>query len=178
MGPRSVRPRAALAFVTFVVAIFGAISTAAAGTVCAEITIHNNTGSLYVHRGAREIRLMDIALLPVWRRRGIGGELVQALLTEAETANKSVTLHVEPGNPARCFYLRAGFHHDCPSAVFPVWRRLKRSLAYPHATQVYCTVRWRCALPHTAQRRVRCGCTSSIRHDREPLRTLKALPFG
>src|SRR5579864_7868117 len=32
--------------------------------------------------------------------------------------------------------------HDCPSAIFPVSRRLKRSLAYPHATQVYCTVRW------------------------------------
>jgi hypothetical protein len=68
--------------------------------------------------------------------------------------------------------------HDCPSAVFPVWRRLKRSLAYPHATQVYCTVRWRCALPNITRRRVRCGCTSSIRHDREPLRTLRALPFG
>jgi hypothetical protein len=38
--------------------------------------------------------------------------------------------------------------HDFPSAIFPVLRRLKRSLAYPHATQVHCTGRWPCALPH------------------------------
>jgi GNAT superfamily N-acetyltransferase len=38
-------------------------------------------GRLCVHRGAHEIRLMDIALLPAWRRRGIGVALVQALLS-------------------------------------------------------------------------------------------------
>ncbi len=58
-------------------------------------------GRFYVHRVAREIRLMDIVLLPAWRRRGIGGALVQALLQEAKAAKLPVTLHVEPGNPAR-----------------------------------------------------------------------------
>ena len=66
-------------------------------------------GRLYVHRGAQEIRLMDIALLPAWRGCGIGGAYLQALLREAQAANLPVTLHVEPGNPARRLYLRAGF---------------------------------------------------------------------
>jgi GNAT superfamily N-acetyltransferase len=78
-------------------------------------------GRLYVHRRSQEIRLMDIALLPAWRRRGNGGALVQAQLREAETANKSVTLHVESGNPARCFYLRVGFR---PAAELGLYEQL------------------------------------------------------
>ena len=66
-------------------------------------------GRLYVQRGAKEIRLMDIALLPNWRGRGIGGACLRAVLREAQAANLPVTLHVEPGNPARRLYLRAGF---------------------------------------------------------------------
>jgi GNAT superfamily N-acetyltransferase len=78
-------------------------------------------GRLYVQRGAKEIRLMDIALLPIWRRRGIGGALLQALLQEAKAAKLPVTLHVEPGNPARRIYLRAGFR---PAAELGFYERL------------------------------------------------------
>ena len=66
-------------------------------------------GRLYVHRRVREIRLMDIALLPGWRRRGIGSGLVNALLQEAKMAKLPVSLHVEATNPARRLYYRAGF---------------------------------------------------------------------
>jgi ribosomal protein S18 acetylase RimI-like enzyme len=78
-------------------------------------------GRLYVHRGAQEIRLMDIALLPAWRGRGIGGAYVQALLREAKAARLPVTLHVEPGNPARRLYLLAGFR---PAAELGFYERL------------------------------------------------------
>jgi predicted GNAT family acetyltransferase len=64
-----------------------------------------------VHRGAQEIRLMELALLPAWRGHGIGGALVQTLVQEATEASLPVTLHVEPSNPARRLYLRAGFRH-------------------------------------------------------------------
>jgi ribosomal protein S18 acetylase RimI-like enzyme len=66
-------------------------------------------GRFYVHRGAQEIRLMELALLPAWRGQGIGGALVQTLLLEATAASLPVTLHVEPSNPARRLYLRTGF---------------------------------------------------------------------
>jgi hypothetical protein len=47
-----------------------------------------------------------------------------------------------PCHPGQSHLANPVGDHDCPSAIFPVSRRLKRSLAYPHATQVYCTVRW------------------------------------
>jgi len=52
-----------------------------------------------------------------------------------------------PCHPGRSHFASPVGDHDCPSAVFPASHRLKRSLAYPHTAQVYCTVRWRCALP-------------------------------
>jgi len=67
-------------------------------------------GRFYVHRGAREIRLVDIALLPEHRGAGIGTELLRELLEEARSSGRPVTLHVEVFNPARKFYERLGFH--------------------------------------------------------------------
>lgn len=66
-------------------------------------------GRLYVHRREREIRLMDIALLPEHRGRGIGGSLLHDLMTEAAAAGKRLTIHVEEYNPARRLYERLGF---------------------------------------------------------------------
>ncbi|HKA35495.1 MAG TPA: GNAT family N-acetyltransferase [Thermoanaerobaculia bacterium] len=66
-------------------------------------------GRFYVHRGAREIRLVDIALLPEYRGAGTGTELLRELLGEARSSGRTVTLHVEVFNPARKFYERLGF---------------------------------------------------------------------
>lgn len=66
-------------------------------------------GRLYVHRREREIRLMDIALLPEHRGRGIGGSLLHDLLAEGAAAGKRVTIHVEVYNPAMRLYERLGF---------------------------------------------------------------------
>jgi hypothetical protein len=54
-----------------------------------------------------------------------------------------------PCHPGQSHLASAVGDHDCPSAVFPVSRRLKRSLAYPHAAQVYCTVRCRVPRPRS-----------------------------
>ena len=62
------------------------------------------------HYGAREIRLMDIALMPEFRRSGIGGAILKNLLQEAAQQEKTVTLHVERFNPAPRLYERLGFH--------------------------------------------------------------------
>lgn len=66
-------------------------------------------GRLYVARWEEEIRIMDIALLPEHRGRGIGTALLRALLDEAAEAGKRLSIHVELNNPARRLYERLGF---------------------------------------------------------------------
>lgn len=66
-------------------------------------------GRVYVHRGRREIRLMDIALIPAERGHGIGTALMLELMDEARDAALDITLHVEPDNPAKRLYERLGF---------------------------------------------------------------------
>lgn len=81
-------------------------------------------GRIYVHEGAQEIRLMDIAFVPEQRGQGIGTRLVTALLTYAQTRGANVTLHVEPQNPAQRLYARLGFHllEDRGMYHFLEWR--------------------------------------------------------
>lgn len=66
-------------------------------------------GRLYTMRGEREIRIVDIALLPQCRGHGIGAALLADILAEADAAGLPVTLHVERSNPVRRFYERIGF---------------------------------------------------------------------
>jgi ribosomal protein S18 acetylase RimI-like enzyme len=66
-------------------------------------------GRLYVHRRNREIRLVDITLLPEFRKGGIGTSLLRDLLAEGEAEGKPVTIHVEVFNPAMRLYERLGF---------------------------------------------------------------------
>ncbi len=66
-------------------------------------------GRLYVARWRRELRIVDVALLPEHRGRGIGGSLLRELLDEADAAGKPVSIHVERENPALGLYRRLGF---------------------------------------------------------------------
>lgn len=66
-------------------------------------------GRLYVQRWPKEIRLVDIALLPDFRGRRVGTELIRRLFSEAALDGKAVTIHVEIFNPARALYERLGF---------------------------------------------------------------------
>lgn len=66
-------------------------------------------GRLYVDCGTDEIRVLDIALLPEQRGRGVGRVLMRALQSEATSHRKPVVLHVEEYNPACRLYLRLGF---------------------------------------------------------------------
>ena len=75
-------------------------------------------GRLYVARWADEIRIMDIALLPEYRNRGIGTELLNELLEEAAGAGKRLTIHVEKFNPARRLYERLGFSEAADRGVY------------------------------------------------------------
>ncbi len=66
-------------------------------------------GRIYIGRWENEIRLIDIALLPEFRGRGIGTGLLRDLLREGEETGKPVRIHVEKFNPALRLYQRLGF---------------------------------------------------------------------
>jgi ribosomal protein S18 acetylase RimI-like enzyme len=68
-----------------------------------------DAGRLYVARWPAEIRIMDIALLPEHRGRGIGSALLADLMAEATRASKPLTIHVERFNRAVRLYERLGF---------------------------------------------------------------------
>ncbi len=82
-------------------------------------------GRLYVDRRADEIRILDIALLPEHRGRGIGGTLLDALLAEAEAQGTPVRIFVENHPPrARRFFERLGLEEaeDHGVSVLMAWR--------------------------------------------------------
>jgi ribosomal protein S18 acetylase RimI-like enzyme len=66
-------------------------------------------GRLYLDRSDAEFRIIDIALLPAFRRRGIGGNIISTILAQASAAGKTVSIHVERFNPALRLYQRLGF---------------------------------------------------------------------
>lgn len=66
-------------------------------------------GRVYLYRAPAEIRIMDIALMPDRRNRGIGTRLLNEILDEARATGSTVTLHVESDNPAQRLYRRLGF---------------------------------------------------------------------
>lgn len=80
-------------------------------------------GRLYVDRWPREIRVVDIALLPRHRRGGIGTALLRRVLDEGDAAGKPVSIHVEMFNPARGLYERLGFVEKDTHGVYVLMER-------------------------------------------------------
>lgn len=66
-------------------------------------------GRVYVHRRRSEIRLMDIAIIPESRGRGLGTAILQRLQAEAQRTTRPLTVHVEKFNSALELYRRLGF---------------------------------------------------------------------
>jgi len=66
-------------------------------------------GRIIVQREAAIWRLVDISLLPEHRGRGIGGELIRALIKECAASGAVLQLQVVNTNPAQRLYSRLGF---------------------------------------------------------------------
>ena len=75
-------------------------------------------GRLYVHRGEMAWNVIDIALLPEHRGKGIGSRLMMEILAEAGAAAKPVEIHVERFNPALRLYDRLGFRQVADQGVY------------------------------------------------------------
>ena len=81
-------------------------------------------GRIYLHRRTTELRLVDIALIPEMRNRGLGTALLLDLLDEGRAVNLPVSIHVEQYNPAMRLYLRMGFQPIEDKGVYQLleWR--------------------------------------------------------
>jgi ribosomal protein S18 acetylase RimI-like enzyme len=80
-------------------------------------------GRLYVHRGPSDIRIMDIAMAPEFRGRGIGTSLLRELMAEADESGRKLSIHVEMNNPARSLYDRLGFRPAGEHGVYVLMER-------------------------------------------------------
>lgn len=75
-------------------------------------------GRLYIARWPDEVRVVDLALLPEFRNKGIGTGILQNVLEEAAVAGKPVRIHVECFNPALQLYRRLGFERIGEHGVY------------------------------------------------------------
>jgi ribosomal protein S18 acetylase RimI-like enzyme len=75
-------------------------------------------GRLYLDRRDDEIRIVDIALLPSHRNRGIGTKYLESILEEGQGAGLPVRIHVERNNTALRLYERLGFQKVTENGVY------------------------------------------------------------
>lgn len=75
-------------------------------------------GRLYLRRPEGEIRLVDIALLPAFRGRGVGSRILKGLVTKADAGGLVISLHVDQINPIRPFYETLGFRQQGEGGVY------------------------------------------------------------
>lgn len=66
-------------------------------------------GRLEVFRDSEQLLVVDLALLPPFRGRGIGTALLRSLLEESTRTGLPARIHVEEFNRARSLYERLGF---------------------------------------------------------------------
>ena len=76
-------------------------------------------GRLYLYRGVSKFEVLDIALLPERRNRGIGTALMQAVCAQAQACNMPVRIAVEKFNPAQRLYRRLDFREVADEG--PYW---------------------------------------------------------
>lgn len=75
-------------------------------------------GRLYLWESEKQIRIVDISLLPPFRNRGIGSQILNQLIKRSEATSKIVSIHVECYNPALSLYKRLGFEQKDHTGVY------------------------------------------------------------
>ena len=83
-----------------------------------------DVGRLYLWKTEHQIRIMDIALLPEFRGKGIGTKILTELINESDDSSKKLNIHVEYNNPALKLYERLGFKKIDDTGVYFFMERL------------------------------------------------------
>jgi ribosomal protein S18 acetylase RimI-like enzyme len=83
-------------------------------------------GRLMVMRSDEEVLIVDIALLPAHRARGIGTRVLREIIEEAGDAGAKLTIHVERMNPALRLYRRLGFEAVADDGIYLTMQRPPR----------------------------------------------------
>ena len=75
------------------------------------IILENDTpvGRLLVATSSKEVRILDITVLPVHRNKGIGAYLLGGVIADAEHAIKPIRIWVGNGSPSTSLFVRLGF---------------------------------------------------------------------
>ena len=84
-------------------------------------------GRYIVNHAADQILIVDIALLPEFRRTGIGSGLVRRLLDQADASHLPVRCHVLHDSIARRFWEHAGFAARGRDGVYLAMERAPRA---------------------------------------------------
>ena len=79
-------------------------------------------GRIYLNHGESEVRVVDIALLPEFRDKGIGTALFTVLIAEAKKLNLPITLHVEVFNRCQRLYQRLRFVAESSNGIHTFMR--------------------------------------------------------
>jgi len=69
-------------------------------------------GRIYLHRTPEEIAILDMAVLPIFRRRRIATTLITRLQEEATQGGRSIRVFIETFNPADAVFTRLGFQES------------------------------------------------------------------
>lgn len=71
---------------------------------------HEPVGRLYYAESYDStIRIIDIAILPKFQRKGLGTSILNGFFERAKAIEQPITIHVESFNPAMKLYMRLGF---------------------------------------------------------------------
>jgi ribosomal protein S18 acetylase RimI-like enzyme len=81
------------------------------------------TGRLWLHQDALGLHVLDITVLPRFRRQGIASACLRHVLRQADLADKPVHLHVLADNPIQHWYRQLGF---CTMASPGLYRAMTR----------------------------------------------------
>lgn len=76
-----------------------------------------------------EMRLVDVALLPGHRGRGVGTTVLHEIATDADRDGTLVSLHVVHGSPAIGLYARLGFERVAADDVYILMQRPPRRVS-------------------------------------------------
>jgi len=66
-------------------------------------------GRLYLDRGTDALHILDITVLPDFRNRGTGGEILRRIMEEGRESGRAVSINVENFNPSLRLFERLGF---------------------------------------------------------------------